>query len=58
MTWNQVLTLLHVAQMSNDFPQLHPLRNAAVMALQHADPAALHFESDVQAEPALEEEDE
>lgn len=43
MTWNQVLVLLHIAQMSNDFPKLHGLRNAALEALEAADVNALGF---------------
>ena len=43
MRWEQVLTLLHIAHMTNEYPRLHDLRNAALDRLQSLDPAMLHF---------------
>jgi hypothetical protein len=37
MDWEKALTLLHVATMSNDFPKLHHLRNAALDELATMD---------------------
>lgn len=43
MTWENVLTLLHVAHMSNEYGGLVGLRDAAVAKLKEADPASLTF---------------
>lgn len=47
MTWENVLTLLHVAHASNEYPQLHALRNKAIDALAKADLEALTFSGEV-----------
>ena len=48
MKWEHVLTLLHIAHMANDYPQLHKIRDAAVAHLAAADANALHFSDQVE----------
>ena len=50
MRWDQVLTLLHIAEVTNNYPKLHSLRNKALDALEATDLEALHFEGYVEEE--------
>jgi hypothetical protein len=45
MTWEQVLTLLSIAHMANDYPKLHNLRNVAIGTLEAIEPNDFHFAS-------------
>jgi hypothetical protein len=50
MKWEQVLTLLHVAETANGYPKLHSLRDAALATLEQADLESLHFAEETEEE--------
>jgi len=56
MSWEQILTLLHIAHMANEYGNLTPLRNAAIAELQAVDTNNLHFASQVDGQEPLEDE--
>jgi hypothetical protein len=50
MKWEQVLTLLHIAETANGYPKLHALRDTALSVLESADLESLHFADHVEEE--------
>lgn len=46
MTWEQVLTLLHIAHMANEYGGLSGLRDAAINRLREADVGSLTFSNE------------